>query len=234
MKRASRNVAFAAIVAIAVIAPAAAHADDQDRANQANRYVVTKLTSNIAGAANTDNVLQNAWGVTFTPGNSPFWVSDNATGCSTLYDGQGVPQPPANPTAVPPVVPLRVKIPLPTGDVSTACSPVDPQHPPHPTPAAPTGLVWNPTSTFLVPNTTRAATFIFSTEDGTIAAWTGGLTPADVAVLAFTLPGAVYKGLVFGTNTKGVFLFATNFHDGTVDVLAANGSAGYNAWRLPI
>jgi hypothetical protein len=72
MKRASRNVAFAAIVAIAVIAPAAAHADDQDRANQANRYVVTKLTSNIAGAANTDNVLQNAWGVTFTPAIVPF------------------------------------------------------------------------------------------------------------------------------------------------------------------
>ena len=30
--------------------------------------------------------------------------------------------------------------------------------------------------------------------------------------------GAVYKGLAFGTNTQGVFLFATNFAAGTVEV----------------
>jgi len=74
--------------------------------NEANRYLVTNLTSDISGvAANTDPVLQNAWGVAFSPGASPFWISDNATGCSTLYDGQGVPQ-------LPPT-PLKVKIPLP-------------------------------------------------------------------------------------------------------------------------
>ena len=44
-------------------------ADDRD---QANRYIVTKLTSDISGAANTDPVLQNTWGVAFTPGASPF------------------------------------------------------------------------------------------------------------------------------------------------------------------
>ncbi len=236
IKRVSRNLAPAVVIVVTVIAASAVRADDKDRDNEANRYVATNLTSDIAGqAANTDQVLQNAWGVTFTPGNSPFWISDNGTGCSTLYDGTGVPQPVANPTAVPPVVPLRVKIPLPGGDVSTACVPVDPKHPPNPTPAAPTGLVWNPTTTFLVPNQTpsRPATFIFSTENGTIAAWTGGLSPPDVAVLAFTLPGAVYKGLVFGTNANGVFLFATNFHDGTVDVLAPNGSAGYKRLMPP-
>jgi len=227
----SRNLASAVAiaVAIAVTAASAARADDSDKDNQSNSYVATRLTSNIPGqAANVDPVLQNAWGVTFTPGNSPFWVSDNATGCSTLYDGQGIPQPLANPTATPPVTPLRVKIPLPSGDVSTACMSVDPKNPPTLTPAAPTGLVWNPTSTFLVPNTGRAATFIFSTEDGTIAAWTGGLTPPDVAVLAANnSPGAVYKGLVFGTNANGVFLFAANFRAGTVDVFgpAPAGSA---------
>src|SRR5580704_4207170 len=45
------------------------------------------------GAANTDPVLPNAWGVAFTPGASPFWIADNDTGCSTLYDGARVPQP---------------------------------------------------------------------------------------------------------------------------------------------
>jgi uncharacterized protein (TIGR03118 family) len=236
MKRVSRNLALAAIIAVAVIAASAARADDKDRDGQPNRYVVTKLTSDIPGqAANTDPVLQNAWGVAFTPGNSPFWISDNATGCSTLYDGQGVPQPPLNP----PVAPLLVKIPLPGNVIpSTACMHADPNNPPSPTPAAPTGLVWNPTSTFLVPKTGKAATFIFSTEDGTISAWTGGLTPPNAAVLAVdnskTGPGAVYKGLVFGTNTNGVFLFATNFRAGTVDVFGPAPSGSTTGFYAPV
>ena len=83
----------------------AAHADDQSREN---RYTVTPLTSNLPNVApNQDPVLQNAWGVAFTPGASPFWVADNATGCSTLYDGAGVP------AGGPP--PLKVAIPLPGG-----------------------------------------------------------------------------------------------------------------------
>ena len=55
-----------------------------------NRYVVTNLTSDIPGVApNTDPVLENAWGVLISLAGSLFWVSDNATGCSTLYDGMG-------------------------------------------------------------------------------------------------------------------------------------------------
>jgi uncharacterized protein (TIGR03118 family) len=205
MKLVNRSLAPASLIAICVITVTAARGDDG--------YVVTNLTSDIPGmAANTDPVLQNAWGVAFTPGASPFWIADNATGCSTLYDGQGVPQPQP--------MPLLVKIPLPGGKVpASACKHVDPNQPPKKTPAAPTGLVWNPTSTFLVPNTTMPATFIWDTEDGTVAAWTGGLTPPDQAVLAVdNSPGAVYKGLVFGTNVHGVFLFAANFRAGTVDV----------------
>src|SRR5262249_40051156 len=100
--------------------------------------------------------------------------------------------------------------------------------------ATPTGLVWNPTTTFLVPNTTSPATFVWDTDDGTISAWTGGLILADQAVLAVdNSPGAVYKGLVFGTNVHGVFLLsttfqrATNFRAGTIAVFARNGSAGF-------
>ena len=208
------------VTATTVLALAQVRADDDpDQHNRPNRYVVTNLTSDILGAApNTDPVLQNAWGVTFTPGASPFWIADNATGCSTLYDGKG---------AI--ASTLQVKLPLPGGTVpATACQHADPKNPPDPPPATPTGLVWNPTTTFLVPNTTSPATFIWDTEDGTISAWTGGLTPADQAVLAVdNSPGAVYKGLVFGTNVHGVFLFATNFRAGTIDVFAPNGSAGF-------
>ncbi|HUC72774.1 MAG TPA: TIGR03118 family protein [Stellaceae bacterium] len=216
MHHLSRYVASAAAIAAAMIVAAPARADDDGRRGEANRYVQTNLTSDLPGVApNTDPVLQNAWGVTFTPAASPFWISDNATGCSTLYDGTGVPQP---------ATPLRVKLPLPGGMVPpTACMHNDPKNPLNPTPAVPTGLVWNPTTmpatAFLVPGTMLPATFIWDTEDGTIAAWTGGLTPPDQAVLAAdNSPGAVYKGLVFGVNAKGVFLFATNFRTGTVDV----------------
>jgi uncharacterized protein (TIGR03118 family) len=169
-------------------------------------------------------VLQNAWGVAFTPGASPFWISDNATGCSTLYDGTGVKQA------------LQVLIPLPSSAPSpnppaTSCVSVNPQTPPNPTPAAPTGMVWNPTTNpttaFLVPGTSSPASFIWATEDGTISAWTGGLSPnpnnARLAVdNSNTTSGPVYKGLVFGTNANGVFLFATNFRGGTVDVFDHN------------
>ena len=128
---------------------------------------------------------------------------------------------------------------------TTACKHADPKNPPSPTPAAPTGLVWNPTTStttgFLVPNQDppKVATFIFDTEDGTISAWTGGLTPPDAAVLAVdNSPGAVYKGLVFGVNANGVFLFATNFRAGTVDVFDHNyqpvtTDGGFNDPSIP-
>src|SRR5215469_14216826 len=158
MKPFGQILASASLVAICIVAGAAARADDGN--DPSNRYVVTNLTSNLKGVApNMDPILQNAWGVAFSPGASPFWIADNATGCSTLYDGQG---------AI--ASTLQVKIPLPGGSVpASACKPVDPKNPPSVTPAAPTGLVWNTTSTFLVPGTTNPAIFIFDTEDGTIS-----------------------------------------------------------------
>jgi uncharacterized protein (TIGR03118 family) len=235
----SRNLAAAAVTAICVVATTAVRADDGDRHDKQNRYNVTNLTSDIMGMApNIDPVLQNAWGVAFTPGASPFWIADNATGCSTLYDGTGLPQPQPKP--------LLVKIPLPGGGVTTACKHVDPNNPPNPTPAAPTGLVWNPSAAFAVPGTQSAtnpngiaAAFIWDTEDGTISAWAGGLTPSDQAVLAVdnSGSGAVYKGLVVCVNAGGVFLFATNFHAGTIDVFGppkVPGGTGSDGLFTPV
>src|SRR6266478_3668102 len=103
----------------------------------------------------------------------------------------------------------------------TDCKTVNPKNPPKPTPAAPTGIIWNPSSAFVVPGTQLQAAFIFDTEDGTVSAWAGGLTPnPNNAVIAFdnSASGAVYKGLAVGVNVRGVFLFATNFNAGTIDV----------------
>jgi uncharacterized protein (TIGR03118 family) len=225
MKQISRGLGSAAVIAVAVITGSTARADDKDRDNEANRYKVTNLVSDIMGT-NADPVLQNAWGVAFTPAASPFWIADNATGCSTLYDGTGV------------KIALQVSIPLPglppLGNIpATACKHNDPKSPSNPTPAAPTGMVWNPTTStttgFLVPGTSLPASFIWATEDGAISAWTGGLSPNpnNARLAVDNSPGAVYKGLVFGTNSNGVFLFATDFRSGKVASFAPNGSTGF-------
>ena len=73
-------------------------------------YFQTNLTSDIPGLADhTDSNLINPWGMAFS--DSPtantleraFWISDNGTNVSTLYDGKGVANAlivstPANPT----------------------------------------------------------------------------------------------------------------------------------------
>jgi hypothetical protein len=70
----------------------------------AQHYTQTNLVSNMSGVAPvTDPQLMNAWGLSRGSG-SPWWVSDQATGFSTLYDGAGAKQslivtiPPADPT----------------------------------------------------------------------------------------------------------------------------------------
>jgi len=157
-------------------------------------FTVTNLDSNVAGrAAFTDPNAQNAWGIAFAPG-SPFWVNDNHAGVSTLYAGDGS------------IIPLVVTIPPPLG--------ADPG-----TIAAPTGMVWNPTSGFHVPGTTLPAIFIFDTEDGTISAWNAqaNVGSAVIAVDHSALM-ANYKGLAFGTSSTGNHLYATNFRSGEIEV----------------
>jgi uncharacterized protein (TIGR03118 family) len=230
----TRHLAPAAIAAIAIVGATSIRAADEDSLK--NAYVVTPLVSDLAGQAKVrDPVLQNAWGVAFSPAGSPFWVADNATGCSTLYDGAGVIQP--KPVALQVSIPLPGNV-VPATDCKTVKSP--PAPPPNPTPAAPTGIIWNPSSRFVVPGTVSTANpngipaiFIFDTENGTISAWAGGLTPANNAVLAVdnskvpnAANGAVYKGLAFGVNVNGAFLFATNFRAGTIDVFGPAKSPG--------
>jgi len=52
-------------------------------------YTVNALSSNVPGAAtHTDPDLVNGWGIAAPP-TGPWWVSDNGTDKSTLYDGTG-------------------------------------------------------------------------------------------------------------------------------------------------
>src|SRR6201994_3241058 len=60
----------------------------------------TNLTSlGFPAAPNVDPNLVNPWGISFGP-TTPFWVSDNGTGVSTLYNAGGVPFPAGTPLVV--------------------------------------------------------------------------------------------------------------------------------------
>jgi uncharacterized protein (TIGR03118 family) len=180
--------AVAAFLCLSMIAPSA----------QA-QYQRTDLVSNQAGAAPLqDQHLVNGWGLVSLP-TSPFWVSDNGTGFSTLYTAAGA------------QVQLFVSVPAspsaPTGTLGT-----------------PTGVVGNisPNAsdfTFTGNGRSGQAAFIFASLDGTISAWTPAVDPIDptthlsVATTAAdrSSVGAVYTGLAIAVNdSKQAFLYAAD------------------------
>jgi uncharacterized protein (TIGR03118 family) len=200
----------------------------------------TNLVSDLPGVAQLqDPNLVNPWGISESSG-SPFWISDNNAGVSTLYN--------SNPDHVPPVPTsinsLVVSIPAP-GDPLGATG-------------TPTGTVFNidggaaggfKVSGFNKSGTaaSAAAVFLFATEDGTIVGWNPGVNPqgfdptkaGTYGIIAvdnsgnnFTEPdpneqtGAVYKGLTIASSTTPIFsgdaasttvLYASNFRSGQVE-----------------
>jgi uncharacterized protein (TIGR03118 family) len=81
LKRLGAGLAGSAVLAIALVAavPTPAAVD--------NAYSLHPLVSDVSGAApTTDGDLVNAWGLTATS-TSPWWVADNGTDKSTLYNG---------------------------------------------------------------------------------------------------------------------------------------------------
>jgi uncharacterized protein (TIGR03118 family) len=87
---------------------------------------------------------------------------------------------------------------------------------------APTGTVFNASATdFPVTQNgkTGAARFLFATEGGTISGWTPAVNPtAAITGVDSSASGAIYKGLAV-LNDK---LYATDFHNGKVDVFDAS------------
>jgi uncharacterized protein (TIGR03118 family) len=154
-------------------------------------YSQTNLVSNTAGVANTtDPQLLNPWGISILPGED-FWIANNNGGTSTLYDNQGNKD-----------TGLVVTIPGATHNPNGNCSP-----------GCPTGNVSNGNGAYF-----NGGQFIFDTEDGLIATWTGA---SNTAAVAFdnSASGAVYKGLA---SLNSTFLLAANFNSGKIDVLDRN------------
>jgi uncharacterized protein (TIGR03118 family) len=213
----------------------------EDRFVLSANVLQTNLVSDLPGVAQfQDSNLVNPWGISESPGSkgSPFWISDNNAGLSTLYNTAGLPQS------------LVVSIPMP-GDPTGAGG-------------TPTGTVFDigPAGSFLVfgvntsgQQVSAKSIFLFATEDGTIVGWSPGVNPVGfdptkpgtygiIAVdnsgnnFTNTDPlqqtGAVYKGLTIVSGTvstanpnglifpddpnSGTVLYAANFRAGTIEV----------------
>jgi uncharacterized protein (TIGR03118 family) len=99
-------------------------------------------------------------------------------------------------------------------------------------PGNPTGLVFNGGTGFVVNNgvgSPSAARFIFASEDGTISAFKGAPIVAVVPNPQAPAHDAIYKGLAIDSATNGHLLFATDFHNGAVDIF----DSSFHAVTIP-
>jgi uncharacterized protein (TIGR03118 family) len=204
----SRTIPALAAGLIAVAAPAAAGAAAAHGAtpasDQGNEFRQTNLISDLAnqGAQVVDPNLQNPWGLAFGPA-TPLWVADNNGNVATIYTITPGGKMAANTNHV---------VALPGGRASTGDG------------ASPTGEVFNPSTGFVVTSKAGSgpALFIFSAEAGQISAWSPAADPFAgnnaTGQVEFSSPTAVYKGLTIARTHGQTFLYASNFHDGTVDV----------------
>ena len=153
------------------------------------QYQLTNLTSNQVGkAAHVDPLLVNAWGLAYGPG-GPFWISDQGSGWSTLYDGHGVAKS------------LQVVVPSASGSG----------------PGSPTGIVFNGSSDFLIQG--WGTFFIFATLDGTISGWSPQTNPnTSIIMVNNSATGAVYTGLAVTSKASGNMLYAADVANNKVDV----------------
>jgi uncharacterized protein (TIGR03118 family) len=152
-------------------------------------YTLTKLVGDTAGAAaQVDPNLGNAWGLVAGP-STPWWVNNNHTNTSTLYDGTGA------------VVPLVVTVPGgPTGIVFNGGSGFMVSDGTHSGPAT---FIFS-TESGVISGWNHAVPPPASTQ---------ALTGVDRSGV-----GAVYKGLAIASTAAGDQLYAADFHNARVDV----------------
>ncbi len=146
-----------------------------------------------------DPNLVNGWGLAFFPG-APFWVSDNATGKSTLYDQFGN------------IQSLVVTI------------PPAPSQPFGPV-GSPTGIVTNPTQGFVVTENgvSGPSAFIFATLDGTISGWAPSVDLSNAIVAVDnSASSALYTGLAYAQTGPHVLIYAADAVNNRIDMYNTN------------
>jgi uncharacterized protein (TIGR03118 family) len=166
------------------------------------QYRLTNIVSNQVGQAHTiDPLLANAWGLA-RGATSPWWISDNDTGWSTLYDVSGN------------QIPLRVLIPT-AGNGPSSPTGLN-------GPGTPTGVVFNGSSTdFQVQGWSSA--FLFATLDGTISAWSPQVNlNQSIIVVDNSAKKAMYTGLAITSHPSGNFLYAADNTNNVIDMYDGN------------
>lgn len=148
-------------------------------------YSATTLVKNTGKTG--DKQLINPWGLAYAPG-GPFWLSDEGTGLSTLYDGTGAKQ--------------SLVVTIPTGSGTGVGSP--------------TGIVYNSSNEFQIDNWTSA--FMFATLDGTISGWSHFSPTNALIGVNNSASGAVYTGLGVTSHSSGNMVYAADFANNKVDV----------------
>lgn len=156
------------------------------------QYQLTNLTANQSGVATyTDPLLLNPWGLAYAP-TGPFWVSDEASGWSTLYTGTGEPQ--------------ATQVIVPSANGTSA--------------GTPTGIVYNGSTQFQIEGWPSA--FIFATLDGTISGWSSFSPKASIIAVDNSASGAVYTGLAITNHTSNNYIFAADSWNDKVDIYDGN------------
>jgi uncharacterized protein (TIGR03118 family) len=196
----------------------------------AQHYQQTNLVSNVPvtpAASVTDPNLQNAWGLVHGP-TTPWWISNNAGGTSTLYNTSGLnPANPAGQTPPPVLQPVTiVALNAPGGTPGNGVK--IPNAPGQQVTGSPTATMFNgsPTNFLLAPG--KQATFLFATLDGTIQGWNPAVN-ATTAVIKFPDPQAknktneaVYTGATIAGMNGKEYILAANFRSGRIDVFDTN------------
>jgi uncharacterized protein (TIGR03118 family) len=144
------------------------------------------------GTNPADPNLKNPWGIARGTG-SPWWVSDNATGVSTLYDGSGAKQT------------LTVKIPH-TAQTSAG---------------SPTGIVFNGSNDFAVTKG-NPGVFIFVSIDGTISAWNPTVDPLNAIQKVPGSTTSVLTGATIAQIGNKRFLYVADLEAGLIRVYDTN------------
>ncbi len=166
------------------------------------QYQLTNIVSNQLNshATTIDPLLANPWGLARSAG-SPWWLSDNDTGWSTLYTAAGTEEA------------LKVTIPTAGNGPAEAAGGNGP--------GTPTGIVANASKTdFQVSG--AASSFIFATLDGTISAWPGTNKNLATLVVDRSAEKASYTGLAITSNASGNFLYAADNSNNHVDMFDGN------------
>ena len=171
----------------------------------AQQYQQTNLVSDLGtlGAQTVDPKLKNPWGIARGPSGNPWWVSDERSGVSTLYNAQGTPVNVLNPGA--------------NGLVVT----IPPSVPP-PSIGTPTGVVFNGSANDfrVAPPGVAQTFFLFVSLDGTISGWDPAANPTTAIRKVSTK--SVLTGATIAQIEANRFLYVADLEAGKIRVYDSN------------